>query len=86
MRLPKEAGQVVGHTNVRRLWNRRGLRSASTFYHLLERGKSPLEMVSAMRVASGNDGFFGLLVGNEPTQQPIVLGSDLLVKAVDGVA
>lgn len=58
----------------------------STFYHLLERGKNPLEMVSAMRVASANDAFFGLLIGNEPDEQVIVLGSDQLRKAVDAVA
>lgn len=58
----------------------------STFYHLLERGKNPLEMVSAMRVASANDGFFGLLVGHEPEQQLIVLGSEQMRKAVDDVA
>lgn len=58
----------------------------STFYHLLERGKNPLEMVSAMRVASANDAFFGLLIGNQPDEQVIVLGSDQLRKAVDAVA
>lgn len=58
----------------------------ATFYHLLERGKNPLEMVTAMRAASVNNGFFGLLIGNEPDQQVIVLGSDQLRKAVDTVA
>jgi len=58
----------------------------SAFYHLLERGRNPLEMVNAMRVASGNDRFFGLLAGDEPTEQLIVLGSDQLRKAIDGVA
>lgn len=58
----------------------------STFYHLLERGKNPLEMITAMRIASGNDGFFGLLTGNTLDEQVIVLGSDQLRKAVDTVA
>jgi hypothetical protein len=54
----------------------------STFYHLLERGKNPLEAVTAMRVASGNEGFFGLLTGDTLDDKVIVLGSDQLRKAV----
>jgi hypothetical protein len=57
----------------------------STFYHLLERGKNPLEMVKAMRVASSNEGFFGLLTGNALDDKVIVLGSEQLQKAIDTV-
>jgi hypothetical protein len=58
----------------------------STFYHLLERGKSPNELVDAMRVASGNDGFFGLMAGEGIDDEVLTLGTQQLRKALDAVA
>lgn len=58
----------------------------ATFYHLMERGKNPAEMVSGMRAASGNDNFFGLLVGNPPESKVLVLGSEQLRKSVEPIA
>jgi hypothetical protein len=55
----------------------------STFYHLLERGKNLNELVTSMRVASGNDKFFGLMAGNKINDNLIVLGTDQLRKALD---
>jgi hypothetical protein len=58
----------------------------STFYHLLERGKNPNELVAAMRMASGNDDFFGLMAGKTIDGEILVLGTEQLCKALDAVA
>lgn len=54
----------------------------ATFYHLLERGRDQFEMVRAMRMASGNDRFFGLLAGTDVSDEIYVLGTEELVKAL----
>jgi hypothetical protein len=54
----------------------------STFYHHLARGTQLLELVRIIRIASGNDEFFGLLVGAS-TSQVLVLGTEAVKRGIE---
>jgi len=58
----------------------------AAFYHHLERGSDFFGIINAVRVASGNDNFFGLLAGDSVSQPVSVLGAEALRKAIDAVA
>ena len=54
----------------------------STFYHHLARGTDLLDLVRIIRVASGNDDFFGLLVGDS-TSNVAVLGAEHVKRGIE---